>query len=192
MQTSELYRWSGITGILVGLLNLLAEFLPAVTGQPLDLLANILGLWVLTALYVRQRAASRVLGFVGYALQFFGMVVIIGFLFARAFVFSALEAAQKAALLAGPAGLATVIGLALVTLGAILFGVATLRAGVFPKWAAFLLMIGFVSAPIGAAVPVVMAPGEVILSIGLIGISYALYSEARDGQENPSRKSSSY
>jgi hypothetical protein len=181
MQASDLYRWSGITGIVAGAFNVLVELLPAAIGQPLDLLANILGLWVLTALYLRQREASGVPGFLGYALQSFGLAVVIGFLFTESFVLSGMDTAQRAAVLAGPAGLATVIALAIVTLGAILFGIATLRADVFPKWAALLLMIGFVTAPIGAAFPIVMTPGELILSIGLFGLSYALFSGARDG-----------
>jgi hypothetical protein len=178
LEASSLYRWSGITGIITGILNLLVELLPERFGLPLEVFVNILGLGVLTALYLRQRAASGVAGWVGYVTQFFGMALVIGFLFTQAFVLSSFDEAQRAALLRGPAGIAAVIGLAVTTIGAILFGIASLRAGVFPKWAAFLLMLGFVTAPLGAAVsPVIKAAGEVILSTGLIGLSYALFSD---------------
>jgi hypothetical protein len=181
MQASDLYRWSGITGIAAGVLNVIVELLPERLGVPLDLFVNILGLGVLTALYLRQRAASGVTGWVGYVTQFFGMALVIGFLFTQAFVLSSLDEAQRTALLTGPAGIVTVIGLAITTVGAILFGIASLRAGVFPKWAAFLLMLGFVLAPVGAAVsPLLKAAGEVILSAGLIGVSYALFVGARE------------
>jgi hypothetical protein len=176
MQASDLYRWSGITGIVAGVLNVIVELLPEQFGLPLELFVNILGLGVLTALYVRQRAASGVSGWIGYVTQFFGMAVVIGFLFTQAFVLSGFDDAQKTTLLAGPTGLATVIGLAITTVGAIIFGIASLRASVFPKWAAFLLMLGFVLVPVGAAVsPIVKMAGEVILSAGLIGLSYALF-----------------
>jgi hypothetical protein len=181
MGASNIYRWSGITGIAAGILNVIVELIPEQFGWPLDLFVNILGLGVLTALYVRQRAASGVSGWVGYVTQFFGMTLVIGFLFTQAFVLSGLDDAQKAALLSGPAGIVTVIGLAITTVGAIVFGIASLRAGVFPRWAAFLLMLGFVIVPAGVAVsPVVKAAGEVILSAGLIGVSYTLFSGARE------------
>src|SRR6185503_12630125 len=89
------------------------------------------------------------------------------------------DAAQRAAVLAGPTGVATVIALAIVTVGAVLFGIATLQAGVFPKWAALLLMIGFVMAPLGGFAPqIVKLLGEVVLSAGLIGLSSALITAA--------------
>jgi hypothetical protein len=181
MQASDIYRWSGITGILAGGLNLIVELLPEQLSPALDLFVNILGLGVLTALYVRQRAASGVTGWIGYVTQFFGMAVVIGFLFTQAFVLGSLDAAQRAALLTGPAGIVTVIGLAITAAGAILFGIASLQAGLFPRWAAFLLMLGFVIVPIGAAVsPLLKTAGEVILSAGLIGLSYSLFSGARE------------
>ena len=183
MEALDLYRWTGILGILAGVLNVIVELLPEQIGQPLDLLVNILGLWVLVALYFRQRKASGVFGLIAYVVQSFGMAFVIGFLFTQAFVLAGFDAVQRAAVLAGPAGVATVISLAIVTVGAVLFGIATLRAGVFPKWAALLLMIGFVMAPIGAFAPhLVKSTGEVILSAGLIGLSYALVSGATDAK----------
>src|SRR5260221_3601173 len=177
MDVLDLYRWSGVVGILAGVLNVIVELLPERVGQPLDLLVNTLGLWVLAALYLRQREASGFLGLIAYAIQSFGMALVIGFLFTQAFVLAGLDAAQRAAVLAGPTGLVIVIALAIVTLGAVLFGIVTLRAGVFPKWAALLLMIGVVMAPIGAFAPhLIKSIGEFILSAGLIGLSYALFT----------------
>ena len=179
MDVLDLYRWSGVVGIVAGVLNVIVELLPERIGQPLDLLMNTLGLWVLAALYLRQHEASGVLGFIAYIIQSFVMALVIGFLFTQAFVLSGFDAAQRAAALAGPTGLVTVIALAIVTLGAMLFGFVTLRAGVFPKWAAWLLMIGFVMAPISAFAPhLIKSTGEFILSAGLIGLSYALVSDA--------------
>ena len=181
MEDSNLYRWSGIIGIVAGVSNVIVELLPERIGLTLELFVNILGIGVLTALYLRQRAASGVSGWIGYVVQFLGMTLLIGFLFTQAFVLSSFDDAQKAAVLAGPTGIVTVIGLAITTVGAILFGIASLRAGVFPKWAALLLMLGFVIAPVGAAVsPIVKMAGEVILSAGLIGMSYTLFSGIGD------------
>jgi hypothetical protein len=181
MQVANIYRWSGITGLVAGALNVIVELIPDRLGLPLDLFVNILGLGVLTALYLRQRAASGVTGWIGYVTQFFGMTLVIGFLFVQAFVLGSLDEAQRAAVLNGPAGIVTVTGLALTTVGSVLFGIASLRAGVFPRWAAFLLMLGFVMVPVGAAVsPMLKMAGEAILSAGLMGLGYALFSNARE------------
>lgn len=183
MEVFDLYRWSGVMGIIAGILNMIVELLPERVGQPLDLLVNTLGLWVLAALYFRQREASGVLGFIAYGIQSFGMALVIGFLFTQAFVLSELDVTQRAAILAGPTGVATAIALAIVTLGAVLFGIATLRAGVFPKWPALLLMIGYIMAPMGAFAPhLIKSTGEVLLSAGLIGLSYALVSGAANAK----------
>jgi hypothetical protein len=177
MQAPDLYRWAGITSLVAGVFNVIVEFVPVSIGAPLELLTNILGLGVLTALYLRQRSESGVLGWVGYVTQFLGMALVIGFLFSDAFVLSGLNREQRAAALAGAVGVVTGIGLAITTVGAILFGIGSLRAGVFHKWAAFLLMLGFVLAPLGAATsPVVKTVGELILSAGLIGVSTTLLS----------------
>jgi hypothetical protein len=143
------------------------------------MLVNILGLWVLTGLYLRQREASGAFGLIAYAVQSFGMTLVVGFLFTQAFVLPELDTTQRAAMFAGPIGLAAFVALAIVTLGAMLFGIATLRARLFPRWTALLLMAGFIVVPIGAASShIVKTSGEVVLSTGLIGLSYALFSGA--------------
>jgi hypothetical protein len=168
-----------MAGLAAGVLNILVELLPKRWGFPLDLVVNILGLWVLAALYLRQREASGRLGLVGYAVKSFGLALVIGFLFTEAFVLTDFDAAQRAALLAGPAGLAAVTGLALLVLGAVLFGLASLRAGVLPRGGVLLLMTGFVILPLGAVAPaLVKTASEVVLSAGLVWLSLALIQTA--------------
>lgn len=187
METVDLYRYTGITGIVAGVVNVIVELLPEQIALPLDMLINILGLWVLTALYLRQREASGRFGLIAYAIEFLGVALVVGFLFAQAFVLAELDAVQRAAVLAGPTGLAAILALGLMTLGAVLFGIATLRAGVFPKWAALLLMAGFIIVPIGAVGSQILKTiGELVLSAGLISMSYALFSEAGERKFNPS------
>src|SRR5215208_148850 len=99
MEAVNLYRYIGITGIIAGVLNVLVELLPEQIGLPLDMLINILGLWVLSALYVRQRKASGVFGLIAYAIEFLGITLVVGFLFTQAFVLPELDAAQRAAIL---------------------------------------------------------------------------------------------
>jgi hypothetical protein len=180
MQALDLYRYTGIAGIVAGIMNVIVELLPERIGLPLDMLINILGLWVLSALYLRQREVSGFFGLIAYTIQFIGITLVVGFLFTQAFVLLELDAAQRAAILAGPAGLAAILALGLMTIGAVLFGITTLRAGVFPKWAALLLMAGFIIVPIGAVgFELIKGIGELILSGGLISMSYALFSSAQ-------------
>jgi hypothetical protein len=45
MEVFVFYRWSGVMGVVAGVLNVIVELLPERIGQPLDLLVNTLGLW---------------------------------------------------------------------------------------------------------------------------------------------------
>lgn len=185
MKVPQLYRAAGVAGVLAGVLNVIVEFLPDRLGQPLNLLVNTIGLWLLTAFYLRQRAESGRLGFIGYVLQSFGLALAVGLLFTQAFVLVPLGASFSHPALARTAGLAAVIILAALTLGAVLFGAATFRAGVFPRWAAALYMAGFlVLAPAPVLPRLVVTLGEVMVSLGLIGLSTVLLGRAGAGQPN--------
>jgi hypothetical protein len=180
MQPAQLYRLAGLASLLAAGLNALVEFTPPGPGDVLNLLANSLGLWVLAALYLRQRQASGRLGFAGYTLQSFGIAWAVGFLFTQAFVLRGLDPAQSAALLAGPLGRAAVIMLAAATLGAVLFGLATWRAGVFPKGAAVLFAAGFVTAASAPVAPRLVASlGEILISASLLWLGYGLLNPER-------------
>jgi hypothetical protein len=183
MKVSQLYHWAGIAGIVTGLLNIIAEFIPDNLGGPLNLLVVILSLWVLTALYVRQREESGILGFIGYIINTFGLALVVGLVFAQLFVLSALDAAPVAELLAGATGRAALVSQIIFTLGAILFGVALIRANLFPKWAAALYIVGFLPVAVAPFIrEIIVSLGEVVASIGLIWLSYALLSSVGEGE----------
>lgn len=65
------------------------------------------------------------------------------------------------------------------SLGWLLFGIATARAGVLPRWAAILAVIGGV--PFGVApglVPALVGKfAAIVFGLGVIGLGYALWSE---------------
>jgi hypothetical protein len=65
-------------------------------------------------------------------------------------------------------------------LGPLLFGIATFRARVLPRWAGALLILGTVLIPVGAVVPPAMQP-KIMLPVGLAmaWLGYALWSERR-------------
>jgi hypothetical protein len=159
---SQLIRWSGLAAILAGvllsigaLLNIATEtenLSESATTAPyaltwlLYLLGGVLLLLGLVGLYARQSQAAGILGLVGFLVAFSGMALLVGSAWFRLFVapFFAVEA--PGALDAEPTGMLA-LGFALSfvvfsTSGWVLFGIATLRAGVYPRAAAILLMAG--------------------------------------------------
>ena len=118
------------------------------------------------------------MGFAGYVLLSLGQALVVGVLFAQVFVLDPLGTDFHNAALAG-GGLAAVISLLTAGLGALLFAIATLRAGIFPKWATALFAFGFVALSAAPVLPKLVATVcEVILSVGLVGLSWALISSA--------------
>ena len=79
----------------------------------------------------------------------------------------------------------TLTGL-LYMLGGLLFGIATFRAGILPRWAAGLLAVGSALAPVAALLPPEHQP-KVAVPVGfaLAWLGYALWSERRAHASNP-------
>src|SRR5215208_6580220 len=113
----------------------------------LRLLSTILLLWGLIGIYGRQSRAAGTFGLWAFVVAFLGTALQAGNTWAEVFVWPTL--AQVAPnMLSGQATetssyLSTGLSLSfpLFGVGLILFGVATLRAGVYPRWSAVLLII---------------------------------------------------
>jgi hypothetical protein len=188
MSTATLYRWAGIAGIVAGVLVIIVNFVPGgiwgSLGRPLNLLVPLLSMWALAAVYLWQRQASGLLGFIGYIVNSLGLALLVGNDFTIAFIFPSLDAAVVGGLLAGTTRTAFMVGLDIFVVGVILFGVATIRAGVFSKWAAGLYIVGWLVAAVIFFIPqIIVSIGEVIGSIGFIWLSYALWSGAGETTE---------
>ena len=71
-------------------------------------------------------------------------------------------------------------------LGPLLFGIATFRARVFPRWAGALLVLGAALIPVGAIVPPAWQP-KIMLPVGLafVWLGYALFTERRAPASEP-------
>jgi hypothetical protein len=162
LPSSELIRWSGLAAVLAGvllsvgaILNIATEtenLSESATTAPyaftwlLYLLGGVLLLLGLVGLYASQSEAAGILGLVGFLVAFCGTVLLAGSAWFQLFVapFFAVEAPR--ALDAESAGMLT-LGFVLTfpvfsTVGWILFGIATLRGGVYPRVPAILLIIG--------------------------------------------------
>ena len=137
-------QWSGLLlivgAVLLGAGLVTASFAPEMTQQlprlanVLLFLASILLLLSLPAMYARQADAAGWLGLIGHALLQTGVLLFV-VVSAPPLLYSSFDRPFENSLTA------FLLGIAL-SLGLLLTAIATVRAGVFPRWAGILLLIG--------------------------------------------------
>jgi hypothetical protein len=189
MRSSDLIRWSGLAAILGVALLLISDFLSltVLSGDPAEIvttgayladggtrvLAGILLLLGLVGLYARQSEASGTLGLVAFLAAFAGTALILGTWWTNAFVAPVLAQENSRILETGPTGVMSVaftLSFAFAGVGWLLFGLVSLRAGVYPRAAVVVLMIG-------AVLTFVPLPGgQVVFEVGLAWLGLALLS----------------
>jgi hypothetical protein len=159
------------------------------------------GLFGMAGLYARQAEKSGWLGLTGFVLFSVWMTLVSGFSFVEAFILPRL-ATSSPAFVAGWLGMFTGIpsqvdlGILptlwnisgpMYILGPLLFGIATFRARVLPRWAGGLLALNVVLVPVGALVPPVYQPKIMVpVGLALVWLGYALWSERREPISQPS------
>ncbi len=205
---SKLIRFAGLSALLSGILFIViqtihpADILSSVTTgrwvivHYLSMTMCLLGLFGITGIYARQVEEAGWLGLAGYLLFSLFYAFTMGFNFTEAFISPLLPTETPKfveSLLALPSGssgemnlgaLTTVYSLTggLYMLGGPLFGIAMIRAGILPRWAAVLFTSG---GPVSALV-VSLLPhpldriAAVPLGLGLAWLGYALWSERRE------------
>jgi hypothetical protein len=201
---STLMRLAGLSAMVAGLCFLVIGMFHPVnvpasvtttTWVNVHIFATALGffgLFGMAGLYARQVEKSGWLGLVGFLLFSAWMTLVTGFSFVEAFILPRL-ATQYPAFVAGLLGmfssvpspvdlgiLPTLWNISgpMYILGPLLFGIATFRAGILPRWAAALLVLGAVLVPVGALVPPEFQP-KIMIPVGLAmaWLGYALFSE---------------
>jgi hypothetical protein len=164
---------------------------------------SFFGVLGMAGLYARQAVKTGWLGLVGYILLSLWLVLIMGFSFVEAFILPHVATALPAFVQAwmgmfnGPAGkfdlgvlptIWTLTGLVYI-LGGLLFGIATFRAGILPRWAGALLALSTVLAPIAGLLPNASQPKVAVpMGLALAWLGYALWSERRTQPLAPSRR----
>jgi hypothetical protein len=153
---------------------------------------SIFGVLGIAGLYVKQAARTGWLGLVGYILLSVWFVLIMGFSFVEAFVLPQVASAVPGFVQAwmgmfnGPAGdfdlgaLPTIWTLTgpVYILGGLSFGIATFRAGIFPRWAGALLAGSTALAPVAAVLPNASQPKIAIpMGLALAWLGLSLWSE---------------
>lgn len=199
MSTSNLIRWGGLAVLLGGVMWGLQKigwqlFIggqdPRTYPQPaattlwvMGLVAALLILIGLPALYARQAEQAGRLGLIAFLVVFTGMALVTGNAYFGTFIQSGLVdlivlAEEAGVAVQEPAAAAAgfMIALLLYLLGWILFGLASLRARVLPRWAAGLVLAGLVLGFLFLATGITLL-GLPLTEIGIAALGYALWRE---------------
>jgi hypothetical protein len=207
LTASKLIRFSGLAAMLAGILFIViqplhpADILSSVTTgrwaavHYLSIAMCLCGLLGIAGIYARQVEEAGWLGLAGYLMFSLFYAFTMSFQFIEAFISPLLptEAPKLVeSLLALPSGAAgemnlgaleavfTLVGV-LYLLGGLLFGIATFRADILPRWAAGLFAVG----GIAGALATTLLPhpldrlAAVPMGVGLAWLGYALMTERR-------------
>src|ERR1041384_7398000 len=203
INASTLMRLAGLSALVAGLcfivigifhpVNVLSSVTTA-TWVNVHIFATALGffgLFGMAGLYARQAEKSGWLGLAGFIMFSVWMTLVTGFSFVEAFILPKLATGYLAfveAILGMFSSIPSEIDLRILPtlwnisgplyiFGPLLFGIATFRAGVLPRWAGALLVLGAVLVPVGAIVPLEYQP-KIMIPVGLaVGwLGYALFS----------------
>lgn len=207
MNASLLSRWAGVAAMASGILFIgiqaihPSDVLSSVSTDRwaivhiLGIAMCLFGLLGVAGIYTLQVNAAGWTGLAGYLLMTLFYTLSLGFQFVEAFVSPAL-ATKSPGFVEGILGLAsgdgsemdlgalptvyTVTG-GMYLLGGLLFGIATFRAGVFPRRAASLLAVATILPVAGAAVPHPYDRAFAVpMGLALAWLGYALWAERRE------------
>lgn len=201
MVSSMLYRWAGSALIVGTILLVIGEWInPAnavgnvtmsrwATAHYILLLSLLFSIPGVFGLYTKQATETKGLGFLGFILIFLAMTLIVGNVYFEAFISPALANDAPAfveKVFSGQVGgpldaVLRVTGFAF-SLGWLLFGWATAKAGVLPPTAAWLGLAGGVVLGIGplrGSLPFVEKLAVLVFGVGVAWLGNALRTEKR-------------
>jgi hypothetical protein len=208
MTASTLMRLAGVSAMLAGLCFVVIGMYHPVnvpgavttaTWINVHIFATALGffgLFGMAGLYARQAEKAGWLGLAGFVLFSIWLAMVMPFSFLEAFILPRLATESPAfveSFLGMFTGIPGKVDLGILPtlwkivdpmylLGPLLFGIATFRAGVLPRWAGALLIAASILAPVvGLLVPAeyqarVMVPN----GLAFVWLGYALVSERRE------------
>lgn len=208
MSASNLIRWSGLATMLGGICMILfilvhpfGELDPPkvmndlwVLADSLRVMGAILVLFGLMGLYMLQAEKAGRLGLVSFVLAFSGTALFVGNGMIIAYVLAPLAVhAPDLASFNGPLSkepafaLSYVFMIVLLLVSYLLFGVSIIRAQVFPRWAAVLLILGallFFEPPV--LVPYVIPfVGALIFGVALTWLGSVLWFQKAKMARHP-------
>ena len=137
MSVSWLLRFGAVCGVILGLSTAVPAFVEAFTGETTATsfvigIGAAFGAPALTALYLRQSAATGRFGAVAFAVNLIGLSLFAGVAFALNLVLFYLDEAVVDAVLDGPTNLAVLGSAVVFVIGTVMFSISMVRARVFP------------------------------------------------------------
>ena len=205
----KLIRWSGLAALVAGLI--FAGIQPihppdalssVTTGAwaiitPLKTAMCLLFLLGIAGIYARQVNKAGWLGLAGFLLLTLSWWLQTAFVFAETFILPPLARVAPGfvdaflrVIAAGQTSdvdlgaLPTIFSLGVgvpYMLGGLLFGIATLRAGILPRWPAGLLAVAAALTPLAALLPhEIQRLAAIPVALALTWLGYALWSERRE------------
>ncbi len=215
--SSKVIRWAGLAAMGAGIIYITIQAIHPLdvlssvtttgwaTTHYLSIVMDLLAMLGITGLFARQVEKSGWLGLAGYLLfgGFWAFSVALHFI--EAFI-SPIVATLAPKFVEGLLGMVAghpseinlgalptvygmLIGLVGYVLGGLLFGIATFRANVLPRWAGGLLAIGTLLPVLNSLSSVVQHPYDRIFAVpvglALAWLGYALLSERRESVSEP-------
>ncbi len=211
MSVERLLRWAGVVGMAAAALMIISQFLglyaidprnligtvtttPAAVFQMTKLVSVILLLVALVGLYARQAVESGVLGAISFVVAMIGTVLVAGDFWYEGLVVPWLAVAAPQVLVDAGSGqvaafatvsLGSFVTFALFAVGWVLFGLATAKAGVFPRLAGVVVAIGGALAFMGG-----FPPYQIGLALGVGWMSWWLLARGTAAPERTESRSS--
>ena len=192
MSSSNLVQaGGGLASTAAGILLLVGHLLDlggdpeygTVLGSSSVLAAHVVLVFALVGLYAAQAKRSGLLGSRGMVLSVVGTILVSGVVLVE--IAGASGAEVEDVLGAGLSAALVLLGGLAFLIGLILFGVATMRAGVFPRWAGLLLIVGDVVSGAGsfagAAATIFEVVGALITCAAFVWLGLSLLSGASSG-----------
>lgn len=194
MRTHTLIRWGGLAALVASIVSIVISIVLMVTiGNQaysaaalttewsllyaLRLIAVALLMLGLVALFARQSQKMGIFGVVAFLIAAIGTMLVFGFAWALTFTFPAMAKTVPEFLdaHASEPSIGVVLTLLFVTIGWLLFGVASLRTKILPAGAIWLLIVGSFLALV---LNMMMAPMSwLIFDISLIWMGWWLWKE---------------
>jgi len=188
MSSDQLLRLAGLAALGAGILSAIGDVMSLVVDLEAAaadasqgivfgfyLVGTVLLLLGLVGLYASQSRAAGMLGFAGFLLAFLGTALTAGAIWFELFVTPGLAARAPDLTIAELGFAGFILSFLLAAFGWLLFAIATLRAGVYPRPATMLLVAGALVSfvPLFVQVP---ATG-LVLSVAVAWLGFLLWRQ---------------
>ena len=208
----KLIRWAGLSAMVAGIIFAViqpihpADVVSSVTTDawaiitPLKTVMCLLLLVGIAGIYARQVKEAGWLGLAGFLLFGLGWAIITAFVFVETVImpplasvapkfvdgFLGVAASRASEVDLGAIPALFVLSGILYMLGGLVFGIATFRAGILPRWAAGLLAATAALTPLAALLPhAIQRLAAIPMGLALASLGYALWSERREQAAEP-------